>query len=118
MKLPRDIDHETRDLLNRIFTVDANLRITISEIMGTPFFKDVNWEELRAHEIDEDKIPYVPEADRYFDLLKKTEEYYEVSNQSATLHTEHEQSPVMPKTARVPLGDFTLVKVNKAFENF
>lgn len=135
MKLPRDIDHETRDLLNRIFTVDANLRITISDIMQSLFFKDINWERLRMHDIEQDKIPCVPESDEHSALLYRATDFPEVSNNSkanrpvtrpvtrpagttAGVTVESEQSPLLPKSSRVPLGDFTLIKVNKAFENF
>lgn len=47
VKLPRDIDQSTRDLLNCIFNVDPNSRISIKDIMKKPFFKDTIWQRVR-----------------------------------------------------------------------
>lgn len=69
MKLPRDIDQQTRDLLQCIFNVDPNLRITIKDMMKKPFFKDVNWDQVRHRQIDFEKVPFKPNANKYRYLL-------------------------------------------------
>ena len=45
--MPRDIDQATRDLLQCIFNVEPNLRITVKEIFKKSFFKDMDWESIR-----------------------------------------------------------------------
>ena len=81
IKLPRDIDQATRDLLQCILVVDPNQRITVKEIMKKAFFREVNWERVRAREIsatDGDYIPYKPNPNKYRYLLQNS--YEQISN--------------------------------------
>ena len=78
MKLPRDIDQATRDLLNCIFQVEPNLRITIKDIMKKAFFKDINWDKVRHLNIDYESIPYHANENKYRYILQN--KYDDVSN--------------------------------------
>ena len=50
--MPRDIDQPTRDLLQSIFNVEPNLRITLKDMIKKSYFKDVIWEKVRNRQID------------------------------------------------------------------
>ena len=112
MKLPRDIDQATRDLLNCIFQVEPNLRITIREMMRKAFFKDINWDKVRQRDIDYESVPYRPNANKYKYILQN--KYEEVSNLQG-INSDENGGESSPKKL---LGDFTMIKVNKEFENF
>lgn len=77
--LPRDIDHQARDLLQCIFNVDPNLRITLKDIVRKPFFKDLNWEAIRKRDLYAfDTIPYKPNVNKFRYLLD--DDYPDISN--------------------------------------
>ena len=81
IKMPRDVDQATCDLLKSILVVDPNLRITVKDIMKKAFFREVNWERIRAREIspaDGDYIPYKPNPNAYRYLLFN--QYEAISN--------------------------------------
>ena len=126
--MPRDIDQSTRDLLQCIFNVEPNLRISVKEMTKKSFFKDMDWESIRNKQQDPEDIPYKPNPNKYQYLLDN--EYEEVSNlyrgQPGTAASMPGQTPLTaneePGSASSPkkrmLGDFTIYKVNKEFDNF
>ena len=83
----------------------------MKEITKKQFFKDVNWEKLRKRDIDPESVPYLPNPNKYRYLLQNT--YEETTN----LLVPSADSPDPIQTKKL-LGDFTLYKVNKEFENF
>ena len=114
MKLPRDIDQSCRDLLQCIFNVEPNLRITIPDIMKKSFYSDFDWCKIRNKDIEPADIPYKPNPQKYRYLLAN--EYPLQSSQvqaSSGMETNNDQSP-----KKSFLGDFTMFKVNREFENF
>lgn len=46
--------------------------------MTKPFFKHINWDKLRRREVNQEDIPFVPDSQKHFDLLKA--DLQEVSN--------------------------------------
>jgi len=78
IKFPRDIDQSTRDLLQNIFNVEPNLRITAKEIMKKSFFKEIDWDAMRNKNIEPEDIPYKPNPNKYRYLIHN--EYEEHSN--------------------------------------
>lgn len=110
--------------------------------MKKAFFREVNWERIRAREIsaaDGDYIPYKPNPNAYRYLLQN--QYEEISNlgkPSGDPLSPHSPLPTFekngnqltnaadalkePHSAASPkkslLGDFTVRKVNREFENF
>lgn len=115
MKLPRDIDQGTRDLLQCIFNVDPNLRITIKEIMKKSFYKDTNWERVRERDFDSDEIPFKQSSDKHHHLLFNS--YPQISNLLTIADEKSELGSATSPQKRL-LGDFTLYKVNKELEHF
>ena len=47
LKLPRQLDQSARDLLQCIFNVEPNLRITVKGIMEKAYFRDFDWDRIR-----------------------------------------------------------------------
>jgi len=115
MKLPRDIDQSTRDLLQCIFNVEPNCRITIKEMMKKSFFRDSNWEKIRNRQIDPDTVPYKSNPNKYRYLLHN--QYPEISNLVDKASQDEPGSGGSSPHKRL-LGDFSMHKVNKEFENF
>lgn len=50
MRLPKEIDTETRDLLNGIFNVVPDQRLTVKQIMEKPYWRDFDWERVRQRD--------------------------------------------------------------------
>jgi hypothetical protein len=103
------------------------LRITFKDIIKKSFFRDLDWESIRKKDIDPDEIPYKPNPNKYKYLLENN--YEETSNlvrlQPGTSASIPGQTPCTvnePESASSPkkrlLGDFTIYKVNKEFDNF
>uniref|UniRef100_A0A7S3CPC5 Uncharacterized protein n=1 Tax=Strombidium rassoulzadegani TaxID=1082188 RepID=A0A7S3CPC5_9SPIT len=126
LKLPRDIDQQTRDLLQCIFSVDPNMRISINEVMKKSYFKETNWEQVRAKKFDPDDVPYKPNPNKYRYLLQN--KYPEMTNlDSSQAPPGGPQAPgaqppnseaLFSSPKKSLLGDFTILKVNKEFDNF
>ena len=57
LRLPREIDTETRDLLNCIFITVPEQRITVKAIMEKPYWRDFNWERIRQKDWRKDMSP-------------------------------------------------------------
>ena len=110
-KLPRDIDQATRDLLQCIFNIEPDLRITLKDMVKKPFFKDLNWESIRNRDIYAfDKVFFTPNPNKFRYLLQ--DKYPNISNIPGN-------SPLLPESPNKHLlGDFTIYKVNRAFDNF
>ena len=76
------------------------------------FFKDTDWDQMRHKTFSEEAVPYRPNPNKYRYLLHN--EYPEISNlDSATTDLSKGESP-----KKNLLGDFTMMKVNKEFEDF
>jgi hypothetical protein len=93
-------------------------------MMKKGFFKDMDWEKIRNKEIDSESIPYKPNPNKYKYLLDN--QYEDVSSllklqpctaTSLVGQTPDEPESASPKPKRL-LGDFTMYKVNKEFDNF
>jgi len=69
IKLPRECDQATRDMLQCIFNVEPNLRITVKDLMKKQFFKDTDWDRIRNRQIDSSDIPYKPNPNKYRYIL-------------------------------------------------
>jgi hypothetical protein len=50
-------------------------RITIDDMMNKPFFKKINWERMRAKDIDPADIPYIPDVEVYNKYLAKKDQF-------------------------------------------
>ena len=141
--MPRDADNLARDLLKSILMVEPNLRLTIDGIMKKPYFKEFDWDRIRdrdwryemmsdasgSHD-DDGKFgqnvepPYKPNPNAFKYLLNNN--YELISNLDGI--NDNSPSPLIAKepnsggTAGSPrkrvLGDFTMYKLNKEFENF
>ncbi len=74
--MPRDVDQTTRDLLQQIFVLDPNLRITIADIKQHKFFADVDWRSVESRKLE--PVPYKPNPLKYRYLLQN--KYESVSN--------------------------------------
>lgn len=128
LKLPSNIDHSTRDLLCSIFNPEPNLRITIKDIMKSPFFKDYDWDKLRNKVIDPKDVPYKPNPGKYRYILSNSyEDTCSGTVPESRPGTEQRtrsgagdyDAPGSAKSPRKKLlGDYTVYKVNKEFDNF
>mmetsp|Transcript_12844 Transcript_12844/g.19889 ORF Transcript_12844/g.19889 Transcript_12844/m.19889 type:complete len:83 (+) Transcript_12844:4817-5065(+) len=82
--------------------------------MQKSFFKDYDWDRIRHKEFD-DEIPYKPNPNKFRYLLSN-----EYDTQSSLAQppsaTGEVNSATSPKKSF--LGDFTIFKVNREFENF
>ena len=89
-------------------------------MMKKSFFKDIDWEAMRNKKINEEDIPYKPNPNKYRYLLHN--EYEEVSNLIRAGNALSPDQVTEPGSASSPkkrlLGDFTIYKVNREFENF
>lgn len=89
-------------------------------MMKKSFFKDIDWEAMRNKKIDPEDIPYKPNPNKYRYLLQN--EYEEVSNLIRAGNPTSPEQVTEPGSASSPkkrlLGDFTIYKVNREFENF
>jgi len=65
IKLPRDIDQHTRDLIQCILIVEPDLRISLKDLPKKPYFKDFDFEKIRHRKIDESKIPFKPSPHKF-----------------------------------------------------
>jgi serine/threonine protein kinase len=113
IKMPRDLDEPTKDLLLTFFQVDPNLRITIDQIKEKSFFKDVDWEAVKQGQFDE-LPPYTPNPQKYKYILYNS--YPEVSNLDSSLPNTNIFNDT-PQKSKI-LGDFTMQKINKEFHDF
>ena len=104
MSLPKTIDYVVKDLIKLILTCDPHQRIELEEIKSHAYFRDTDWTQMKNRSMIP---PYVPQDKTkdilFWDTFLKIEEIdKEEKNRVSTNF----------------LGDFTLIKVNKEFENF
>jgi len=50
-----DMSEEAKDLIDKLLTLDPNLRPTAKDIKAHPFFADIDWDQLLTQ-----KMPFVP----------------------------------------------------------
>ena len=67
VRMPRDSDQLTRDLLQRIFVLDPNLRITIQDIKEHKFFSEIDWAVAEKRQLA--PVPYKPNPLKFRYLL-------------------------------------------------
>jgi serine/threonine protein kinase len=67
IKMPRDSDQATRDLLQQIFVLEPNLRITLADMKQHKFFSDIDWPEAAKRNLH--PVPYKPNPMKYKYLL-------------------------------------------------
>lgn len=53
-----DMSPEAQDLIDKLLTLDPELRPGPSQIKAHPFFSDINWDQLLTQ-----KMPFVPKLD-------------------------------------------------------
>ena len=58
----RQISQSQRDLLNKIFVSEPDLRITLQEIKKHNVFKDIDWDRPMMEQFESTMAPYVPES--------------------------------------------------------
>ena len=116
VKMPRDVDQTTRDLLSQILVLEPNLRLSISDIKQHKFFADIDWKVAEKRGLE--PVPYKPNPLKYRYLLLN--KYNSISNISGEqLSDGMQESPSRVESPKKSvLGDFTMYKVNKEFENF
>ena len=81
--------------------------------MKKAFFKEVNWDKVRRRQISPDEVPYKPNPNKYRYLLSNT--YPDTSNLAKA---DEPGSGCSHSPGKNLLGDFTVYKVNKEFDNF
>lgn len=89
VKMPRDSDQATRDLLQKIFVSDPNLRISIADMKQHRFFQDIDWTLVERRKLE--PVPYKPNPSKYKYLLQNS--YKQVSS----LHP-HQPAEPEPKS--------------------
>lgn len=114
VKLPRDIDQSTKDLLLAIFQVDPNLRINIEQMKEKHFFSEVDWDMIKRGQMDMSP-PFSANANKYKYILFNT--YPVISNMNDQNSNNVFISSDTPQKSKV-LGDFTLQKINREFADF
>ena len=104
MALPKSIDFIVKDLIKKILVCDPNQRIELEEIKAHAYFKDTDWEHMKNRSL---VPPYVPQ-DKSRDIIFHDN----------FLSIEDIDKEEYDRVSTNFLGDFTLIKVNKEFENF
>jgi len=103
-------------LLSQILVFDPNLRLPIAEIKNHKFFGDITWKEVEQRKLE--PVPFKPNPLKYRYLLSNK------YNSISSLHGESNSDGILQMASKIEspkknlLGDFTLYKVNKEFENF
>ena len=108
IKLTRDADPTFRSLLSQILVLEPNLRLPISEIKKHRYFADIDWIKVKERRLE--PVPFFPDPNKHRDLL--LQEYEEISN------LKYQRRAESPKKTNYFLGDISLYKINKEFENF
>ena len=106
--MPRDADPILRSLISQILVLEPNLRLPISEIKKHRYFSDIDWNKVKDRKLE--PVPYVPDSNKFRDVL--TKEHEEISNLKYSKRAES------PKKNNYFLGDISLYKINREFENF
>jgi len=70
VKMPRDADQATRDLLSQILVVEPNLRLSIEDIKSHKFFSEIDWKKAAKKQLE--PVPYKPNPMKYRYLLQNT----------------------------------------------
>ena len=76
IKMPRDAEPSLRSLLSQILVLEPNLRLSIADIKKHRYFAEIDWEKAKNRKLE--PIPYVPDPERYREVLK--EEHEVISN--------------------------------------
>jgi hypothetical protein len=84
------------------------LRLPISEIKKHRYFADIDWIKVKERRLE--PVPFFPDPNKHRDSL--LQEYEEISN------LKYHRRAESPKKTNYFLGDISLYKINKEFENF
>ena len=75
-----------------------------------------NWDRIRKRDIDSEEVPFVPNLTKFNYVFNET--HPEISNITGTEKSPNEPNSSLSQNNKRLLGDFTIYKVNKEFENF
>lgn len=59
-KYTRLVSQQLRDLLEKIFVADPDMRISLSQIKNHVVFKDIDWDISMLERFDNTCAPYIP----------------------------------------------------------
>ena len=62
INLPKNLDNITKDLINNILVLDANIRFDIDDIKKHKFFKGINWNSVASKTETPFYIPEISEV--------------------------------------------------------
>ena len=96
------MDSTTRSLLQEIFKLEPNLRITIAEIKQHKFFASTVWDKVKNKSVE---VPYAPEVGKFQHLLAS----------ELSIKKEETEKPVKRQSV---LESLNLQRINKEFEDF
>eukprot|EP00347_Sterkiella_histriomuscorum_P015976 403354976 len=119
-RMPRDADQTARDLISQILVLEPNLRLSIQDIKQHKYFADINWDQVIEKKLE--PAPYKPNPLKYRYLLQN--KYPKISSIQGILPQDGENLLAQLPQNKVDspkksvLGDFTMHKINKEFENF
>ena len=108
IRMPRDADPALRSLISQILVLEPNLRLPIADIKKHRYFSGIDW--VRVTERKLEPVPFIPDPNKYRELLTKEQE--EISNLKFQRRAES------PKKNNYFLGDISLYKINREFDNF
>jgi hypothetical protein len=96
--------------------LEPNLRLSIKDIKKHRFFSDIDWEKVKRRQLD--PVPFKPDPNKYKDLLSN--EYETVSNlkRASVWGAANKQARAESPKKGYFLGDISLYKINKEFEDF
>ncbi|CDW91165.1 camp dependent protein kinase a catalytic subunit [Stylonychia lemnae] len=118
--MPREADSTARDLITQILVLEPNLRLSIDEIKAHKYFAEYDWKKVTEKQLS--NIPYKPNPLKYKYLLQN--KYPPISSVTGVMNNDEGEGQNQPIPAKIDspkknlLGDFTLYKINKEFENF
>ena len=108
IRMPRDADPALRSLISQILVLEPNLRLPIADIKKHRYFSGIDWVKVTERKLE--PVPFIPDPNKYRDVLLKEQE--EISNLKFLRRAES------PKKNNYFLGDISLYKINREFDNF
>ena len=107
------LDPTQKDLLNKIFVGDPNLRASLQDIKDHRLFRNIDWDQARSKQL---KPPFVPDLQGETD--RKYFHSYQKIMQRGDLSPIKEAASPEKRKPNKPLGDFRMQKLNSAFDGF
>ena len=120
-----NFDQTTRDLLSKIFVQEPNLRASVETLKTNKFFATLvqqdpsanlnsMWKQVQQKKLNGGKVPFKPDQLDYQSM--QTDQCVEVSNISPANNNNEEAR--FEKRKPEFLGNFTIYKVNREFQDF